>query len=196
MKKTILWMLLLSLILSLSAGCRLKEPEPMPIADYWATYRTMNEFTEAYKAAKQRQKSGEELTQDDVFLLRINTVYQPVFDLSEYTLNYISVNDYNLQYWYSPADLVDTASTSISICITFYHPKEGVDQFEQAVQQYRDEYKLEPTADGVLYNPTDSTIYFRVGTSCAQVTVPEAMNSYETILPLCQYEVLEIAETE
>ena len=166
------------------------------MADYWATYDSMDEFTEAYKAARRRQKSGEELTQDDNLLLRIDTVYQPAFDLPEYTLYHISVGDYNLRYWYCPVDLVETASTVNSFYISFPHPKEGVDQFDQVVQQYRDEYKLEPTADGVIYNPTNSLICFRVGTSYGCVSVPESMNTYETILPLCQYEILEIAETE
>ena len=194
--KTIVLLLVLSSVLALLNGCRFKEPELM--ADYWATYDSMDEFTEAYKAARRRQKSGEELTQDDNLLFKIDTVYQPAFDLPEYTLYHISVGDYNLRYWYCPNDIEYSNNTTLNelLYITFYHPKEGVDQFEQAVQQYRKQNQIEPTADGVIYDATNRYVYFRVGTSYGYVAVPESMNTYETILPLCQYEVLEITETE
>ena len=54
----------------------------------------------------------------------------------------------------------------------------------------------EPNEDGVIYDPAYREIIFPMGTAVGYVRVPESMNNYETILPLCQYEVLEIAETE
>ena len=69
------------------------------------------------------------------------------------------------------------------------------DGFEIVKEQYRTQDGLEPTEDGVIYDEYLATVTFRVGRSHGSVIVPKSMNAYETILPLCQYEIVEISNS-
>ena len=195
MKKTILWLLLLSFVLSVSAGCQKKEEE-ISIMYHIASYETLDAFAAAIKQAKQKQANNETLTEDDKVLVGLETVYKPSADIPSCTMYKIDVSKYFVRYCPDNIENPNNKTSDELLFITFQRPEDGVNQFDQIVEEHREENLPEPNEDGVIYDPAYREILFPMGTSFGYVRVLESMNNYETILPLCQYEVLEIAEAE
>ena len=163
-----------------------------------ASYETLDAFAAAIKQAKQKQANNETLTEDDKVLVGLETVYKPSADIPSCTMYKIDVSKYFVRYWYCP-DNIENPNNKTSdelVFITFQRPEDGVNQFDQIVEEHREENLPEPNEGGVIYDPAYREILFPMGTSFGYVRVLESMNNYETILPLCQYEVLEIAEAE
>lgn len=201
MKKIIVCLLTLSFIFTLLVGCKKQEqfPDSNEITSMYhiASYENLDKLTNTIKTAKQKQENNQELSQDDMVLVTLEQLYKPAVDIPNYTMYSIDVSKYYVRYWYCPNDLEHSQITSSDqlLSITYQRPKDGVDQFEQAIVQYREQSNIAPTEEGVLYDAECRSIAFRLGTSYGYIKVPESMNTYETILPLCQYELVEISNS-
>lgn len=190
MKKIILCLLMLSLFFSLLLGCQKQEVSSM---FHIASYETLEDLTDSIQEANQKQANDEKLTDDDEVLVALEKVYKPAVDIADYTMYKIDVSKYYIRYWYRPNDIENPVPKEL-LYYTFRLPRKDVDQFAQVVEQYREQKQIEVNEDGMLYDPENQDVTFPMETSFGYVTVPESMNQYETILPLCQYEILEIPE--
>ena len=201
MKKIAIIALSVILILSAFCSCNKKDNRESSSINNIVFVNT-NGFVAAIQEAKQKQNSGTELTSDELILVGLESVPYPTADFSEYSLKQIKVSQYYIVYEYSLLNGENSTEADSGIVkdnkITFTFNREpleeGVDAFEILAKQYKNLFQVEVSQDGVIYVEEYAEMAFRVGQSWGYVTVPTQLNSYETMLPLCVYDVIDIAK--
>ena len=167
-----------------------------------AEFETLDELKAAWKIAKQKQEQNEELSIDEALLVVLEQIPYPTAEVEGYFLKNISVSKFSVHYDYfregaTQFYMPDENGNLVRQYMEYVFNLEdlgGADGFEIVAEQFRTQYQLEPTEDGVIYDAKGSRMSFRVGMSHGLVTVPDFMNQYDTILSLCQYEIITLSE--
>ena len=118
-----------------------------------------------------------------------NEIYVPAAQFSGYELDSVTVSAKSISYYYKPISVTEYELNN-EIIVNYANPSRfnGKDPMQSVVTQFR----AALTEDGFLYLPEKRDITFPVGNSRMSITVPESMNTYEQLKPLCvatRYEV-------
>lgn len=201
MKKVFIFLLTINIIFCSFIGCQKDQGTDCKLER--VEFTSVEDLVSALKAAKQKQSNNEELTEDEKILVDLEDLPVPSAVPANYDLKTVYVTKYDVHYSYYKEgetreykEIEPGKYESQVIKYWFNHEDTSErDGFEIVKEQYRTQDGLEPTEDGVIYDEYLATVTFRVGRSHGSVIVPESMNTYETILPLCQYELVEISNS-
>lgn len=201
MKRIFICCLTIFVVFSSLISCK-KEEVPSDCTPERVEFTSVDDLISALKAAKQKQSNNEELTEDEKILVDLEDLPVPSAVPANYDLKIVYVTKYDVHYsYYKEGETREYKEVEPgkyeSQVIKYWFNHEDTserDGFEVVKEQYRTQSGLEPTEDGVIYDEYLATVTFRVGRSHGSVIVPKPMNTYETILPLCQYEIVEITD--
>ena len=204
MKKIFILTLVFTLLLSIFCGCQ-KEDETDPDIQsslYKAEFETLDELKAAWKIAKQKQEQNEELSIDEALLVVLEQIPNPIAEVEGYFLKNIQVSKFCVHYVYfregaTQFYMPDENGNLVRQAMEYIFSVEDfgdMNGFEIVAEQSRTQDQLEPTEDGVFYDERSARMVFSVGNSYCILTVPDFMNQYDTILSLCQYEIITLSE--
>ncbi len=107
--------------------------------------------------------------------------YVPTAIPDEYALSHITVSKYNIQYRYK---LISNPNDhTMNITVTFDNPNQFLDK--DPMQTAVNQIGIPLTEDGYLHYSDLRDIIFPVGGSSMCIRVPDHMNTYEQLKPLC-----------
>lgn len=188
------------LVLLLSVFCGCQKEEDLIVDKVPATVYSREELFELVQSARQKQSNGEQLSQDEEFVVDLQEIPSPVIDTSEYALIRIVVSQYHIRYYYCPVSELETAEGETgdfdlwrSEYLAFSYSREvyfGEDPLDGIAEQVN----VEVNSEGVIYDESKGQIFFRYGLSSGDITATESLNHYDILFPLCQYEVITIPD--
>ncbi len=133
-------------------------------------------------------QSADTLMNTDTLSKHYNHFYVPALLPSNYVLEGINVSKTEITYYYQPSDVPYSYKNLIKFI--YKNPDQVTTENPLDMLVARD--KTDVTEDDLLYLPQYREINFTVGDSWMSIVVPESMNTYEQLKPLCvatRYEV-------
>jgi hypothetical protein len=155
------------------------ETEHIEVDYMYCMFSTVDELVEGIKAAARSEDS--DTTAAINKLGELEDFYAPAPSaFPGFSLLQIEVSPYNIIYYYTPDDAEEMwFDYNIGITVTYSRIS------EKTLETIAAQLDLQPTEDGVLYDAKKANISFAEEASVISIHVPESMNTYEQLLPLC-----------
>jgi hypothetical protein len=106
-----------------------------------------------------------------------------------YELDNISVMPSFIYYRYVPVDKPYQSADEIT---AYYMRPEEIPEEYTGLEFYQEQQNGVINDDGLIYEPRYNRILFAAGESCITLYIPDSMNDYETLKPLCVAEKITV----
>lgn len=146
------------------------------------TFASFSEFASAVKKAETRTSDSSVV--DDANIGAISYYYAPEKAFEGFKLAQIEVLEKRIIMYYIPnSSTSNVFDYSTGIIVTY--AREEATTSKNPLATLADQVGMDLTDEGYLYEQERNTITFAVGNSWMSIRVPDDMNEYEQLAPLC-----------
>lgn len=190
-----LWIIALAVCLLCTGGCKEKTQDEES-GTFCLKYYSLQELISAIQESKQKKLANEKMFTEEIFLSNLTEFAYPKVIPEGYELYEIQVWVRSIVYHYLPAEKItyipNTDRTTFDELMTYIYSvcdDPTVSYFEGLC----DQYKVEPTEDGVLYIEEGNRIVKAVGNNAFRVqAIRNVYQSYEALLPFCEEQMIQV----